>query len=430
MKMKQVLVITYYWPPTGGSGVQRWVKFSKYLRRFGWEPVIYTPENPEQLATDESLQTDVPAGITVLRRKIWEPYALYRKYFGGSASSKGEGVNPLNQQKKSFKQRLAVFLRGNLFVPDPRAGWVCPSVAFLARYLKEHPVDTMVTTGPPHSMHLIGRKLHRITGIRWIADFRDPWTEMHYFKHMGLLPWTAARHRRLEQRVLDEADAVIAVSAPVRNDFQARTKTPVVLITNGFDEDDFAAEAPVLPENRFTLVHTGLFASDGNPLALWDVLARKCASDANFKSQLRIQLAGKTDPEIVEALSVRGLAANVENLGYQPHWKTVELQRSANVLLLPLRQEPEYAKALPGKIFEYLAARRPVLGIGQENGAAAGVLKDAGAGVMYDWDRLKPVRNFIESAWERHLLGTDSAPEGDIAKYSRVELTKKLAELL
>lgn len=410
--------------------MQRWVKFSKYLRRFGWEPVIYTPENPEQLATDDSLLADVPSGITVLKRRILEPYALYRKLFGGSSAAKGEGVNPLNQQKKSFKQKLAVFLRGNLFVPDPRAGWVGPSVAYLRNYLKDNPVDAIVTTGPPHSMHLIGMRLRRITGIRWIADFRDPWTEMHYFKHMGLLPWTAARHRRMEQQVLETADAVIAVSAPVRDDFQARTSTPVVLITNGFDEEDFALSVPELPAGEFSLVHTGLFASDGNPLALWDVLARKCASDANFKAQLRIRLAGKTDPEILDALSVRGLAANVENLGYQPHWKTVELQRSANVLLLPLRQEPEYAKALPGKIFEYLAARRPVLGIGQENGAAAGVLKDAGAGVMYDWNRSEPVRNFIDSAWDRHLTGTDSAPEGDISKYSRVALTKQLSELL
>lgn len=428
--MKKVLVITYYWPPTGGSGVQRWVKFSKYLRRFGWEPVIYTPRNPEQLAVDESLLKELPEDLTVLKRRIVEPYNMYRKLFGGGAASKGEGVNPLNQQKKSFKQKLAVFLRGNLFFPDPRAGWVNPSVRYLTRYLKDNPVDAIVTTGPPHSMHLIGMKLHARTGIRWIADFRDPWTEMHYFKHMGLLPWNAARHRRVEQKVLDEADAVIAVSAPVREDFQARTRTPVVLITNGYDEDDFAAVPPVLPADKFVLVHTGLFASDGNPLALWDVLARKCASDASFKAQLCIRLAGKTDPEILEALSARGLSGNVENLGYLPHQETVALQRSANVLLLPLRQEPEYAKALPGKIFEYLAARRPVLGIGQEGGAAAAVLSDAGAGVMYDWSRREPVRNFIDSAWERHLVGADAAPEGDISKYSRIALTEKLTGIL
>lgn len=426
--MKKVLIISYYWPPTGGSGVQRWVKFAKYLDRFGWEPVVYTPENPERLAVDETLAAELPEGLTVIRRHISEPYAIYHKFFG--ASDKGAGVNPLNQQKKTFKQRLVVGLRGNLFVPDPRVGWVNPSVRFLVKYLKDNPVDAIVTTGPPHSMHLIGMKLARRTGIRWIADFRDPWTEMHYFKHMGLLPWTAARHRSLEQRVLDAADAVIAVSEPVRADFQARTSTPVHLITNGYDDDDFASGPSELPADRFTLVHTGLFASDGNPLRLWDVLAAKCASDRNFKTQLRIVLAGKTDAEIIDALAVRGLSDNVEDLGYQPHIKTTRLQQSANILMLPLRQEPEYAKALPGKIFEYLAARRPVLGIGQEGGAAALVLQDAGAGVMYDWDRVEPVRNYIESAWERHLAGEDARLEGNISKYSRLSLTEKLSAVL
>lgn len=424
--MKRVLIITYYWPPTGGSGVQRWVKFTKYLQRFGWQSIVYTPGNPEQLAVDESLLEDVSPAVTVIKRHINEPYALYRRFF--KAQDKGAGVNPLNQQKKTFKQRLAVVLRGNLFVPDPRIGWVGPSVRFLRKYLRDNPVDAVVTTGPPHSMHLIGLRLKRSTGVRWIADFRDPWTEMHYFKHLGLLPWTAARHRRLEQRVLDKSDVVIAVSAPVRDDFQARTQTPVVLLTNGYDKEDFALDPPELPADRFTLVHTGLFASDGNPLNLWDVLARKCASDGNFRRQLRIRLAGKTDAEIIDALRVRGLWDNVEDLGYLPHPQTVELQRSASVLLLPLRQEPEYAKALPGKIFEYLAARRPVLGIGQEGGAAATMLSSCGAGVMYDWDRTEPLLNFIEGCWERHLAGTDGPCEGDISAYSRLALTKRLAE--
>ncbi len=426
--MKRVLIVTYYWPPTGGSGVQRWVKFTKYLSRFGWECVVYTPENPEQLARDESLLTDIPPELTVLKKPIREPYAMYRKFVG--SSGKGGGVNQLNHQKKSFLQRLAVFVRGNLFVPDPRVGWVKPSVKFLSSYLQEHPVDAVVTTGPPQSMHLIGLGLKRSTGVRWIADFRDPWTEIFYFKHMGLTPWTAARHRNLEQQVLDEADTVISVSPPVRDDFAKRTSTPVVLLTNGYDEADFNRNAPALPEDRFTIVHTGLFASDGNPLCLWDVLARKCTSDSAFKQQLRIRLAGKTDSEIIEALRVRGLSDNVDDLGYLPHFQTVAEQRSANVLILPLRQEPEYAKVLPGKIFEYLAARRPVLGIGQENGAAAAVLKDSGAGVMFDWDRTDPIRNWIDSAWERHLRGEEAPCEGNISSYSRLELTRKLSEIL
>ena len=444
--MKRLLIITYYWPPTGGSGVQRWVKFSKYLPEFGWQPVVYTPENPEQLARDESLLADIPACAEVVKTRILEPYELYRRLTGGK---KGEGeVNPVNAQQKNWKQRLSLWVRGNCFVPDPRIGWVRPSVRFLKKYLAEHPVDAVVTTGPPHSVHLIGLGLKKALGLRWIADFRDPWTEMFYYKHLGLGPAADRRHHRLEQAVLDGADAVISVSPPVAADFRAKTQTPVVLITNGFDEDDFAeagepssgapgvqffpdpengsekildTPAPQRSRTKVRLVHTGLFAADGNPINLWDALAERCAADPAFRERLQIRLAGKVDAAVTEAVRARGLGGNLVELGYLPHDETVREQRAADILLLPLRREPEYAKVLPGKIFEYLAARRPVLGIGQEDGAAAAVLRDAAAGQMFDWDKKDELLAFLDAEHPQ--------TEG-IEKYTRRALTAQLAELL
>ncbi len=446
--MKRLLIITYYWPPTGGSGVQRWVKFSKYLPQFGWQPVVYTPENPEQLARDESLLADIPACAEVIKTHITEPYAVYRRLTGGK---QGEEVNPVNAQKKSWKKRLSLWIRGNCFIPDPRIGWVRPSVRFLKEYLREHPVDAVVTTGPPHSVHLIGRGLKRALGVHWIADFRDPWTEMFYYKHLGLTPASDRRQHRLEQSVLDEADTVISVTPLVQKDFQAKTRTPVVLITNGFDEDDFGGSGDagsqsgmtkgshsgldrshsgldrchsgLDPEShiKFRLVHTGLFAADGNPLNLWDVLARRCAADPAFRSRLQIRLAGKVDRAITDAIRARGLGDNLVELGYLPHDETVREQRAADILLLPLRQEPEYAKVLPGKIFEYLAARRPVLGIGQEDGAAAAVLRDAGAGEMFDWDKTDELLSFLDA---------EHPQTAGIEKYTRRALTAQLTEIL
>ena len=426
--MKRILIISYYWPPTGGSGVQRWVKFAKYLPQEGWQPVIYTPENPERLAVDESLLADVPECAEVIKTRISEPYDLYRKFVGGASKAEG-GVNPVNAGKKSFKQKLALLVRGNCFIPDPRVSWVKPSVRFLVDYLKEHPVDAVVTTGPPQSVHLIGRGLKRATGIRWIADFRDPWTRMFSYKHLGLLPFADRKHHELEQSVLDEADCIIAVTPRVQEDFARATSTPVRLITNGFDQDDFDAE-PKREPGRFTIVHTGLFAADGNPLKLWDALARKCTSDRQFRSALQIKLIGKTDKEIVEAIRSRGLGSNLQDLGYLPHAETVSAQKGADILMLPLRQEPEYAKVYPGKLFEYLAARRPVLGIGQEDGACAAVLAQTGAGVMYDWDKLEPVQSFIDAQWERFKIGDNCPIHSDISKYERKVLTQKLVELL
>ena len=434
--MKRLLIITYYWPPTGGSGVQRWVKFSKYLPEQGWQPVIFTPENPEQLARDESLLRDVPACAEVIKRRIVEPYGIYRRLTGGR---QGQEVNPVNAQKKNWKQRLSLWVRGNCFVPDPRISWVRPSVRFLKKYLAEHPVDAVVTTGPPHSVHLIGRGLKRALGLHWIADFRDPWTEMFYYKHLGLGPAADRRHHRLEQSVLDEADTVISVSPPVRDDFQSKTKTPVVLITNGFDEEDFGdagsqsgmttrgggvttdSHSGLDPESQYRLVHTGLFAADGNPLNLWDALARRCEADPAFRERLEIRLAGKVDAAVTDAIRARGLGPNLVDLGYLPHDATVREQRAADILLLPLRREPEYAKVLPGKIFEYLAARRPVLGIGQPDSAAARILRDAGAGDMFDWDEQDALLSFLDAP---HPQTTD------IGKYTRRALTAQLTQIL
>ena len=419
--LKRLLIITYYWPPTGGSGVQRWVKFSKYLPEFGWQPVVYTPENPEQLARDESLLKDIPACAEVIKTRISEPYAIYRRLTGGKA---GQEVNPVNAQRKSWKQRLSLWIRGNCFIPDPRVGWVRPSVRFLKKYLREHPVDAVVTTGPPQSVHLIGLRLKKELGLRWIADFRDPWTEMFYYKHLGLSAAADRRHRRLEQAVLDGADKIISVSPPVAADFQARTKTPVVLITNGFDESDFRSSevnTPQRPRAEIRLVHTGLFAADGNPLNLWDALAERCAADADFRARLQIRLAGKVDAAITDAIRARGLGDNLVELGYLPHDETVREQRAADILLLPLRREPEYAKVLPGKIFEYLAARRPVLGIGQEDGAAASVLRDAAAGEMFDWDKKEELLAFLDA---------EHPQTAGIEKYTRRALTERLAEVL
>ena len=441
--LKRLLIITYYWPPTGGSGVQRWVKFSKYLPEFGWQPVVYTPENPEQLARDESLLKDIPACAEVIKTHISEPYEIYRRLTGGKA---GQEVNPVNAQRKSWKQRLSLWIRGNCFIPDPRVGWVRPSVRFLKKYLREHPVDAVVTTGPPQSVHLIGLRLKKELGLRWIADFRDPWTEMFYYKHLGLSAAADRRHRRLEQAVLDGADKIISVSPPVAADFQARTKTPVVLITNGFDESDFRGESPCAgvvepgcpgisraifsgsgkpgPQARrdeIRLVHTGLFAADGNPLNLWDALAERCEADPDFRARLQIRLAGKVDAAVTDAIRARGLGDNLVELGYLPHDETVREQLEADFLLLPLRREPEYAKVLPGKIFEYLAARRPVLGIGQEDGAADSVLRDAAAGEMFDWNKKEELLAFLDA---------EHPQAAGIEKYTRRALTERLAEVL
>ena len=425
--MKKVLVITYYWPPTGGSGVQRWVKFSKYLPQYGWQPVIYTPENPEMTSVDRSLEGDIPPEAIVVKRPITEFYSLYRRLMGRRDGSVKE-VNPINNRERTFKQKLMLMLRGNLFIPDPRVTWVRPSVRFLKKYLEENPVDVIVSTGPPHSMHLIAMKVAAATGIPWIADFRDPWTKMFYFKHLGLCSWAEKKHHELERRVLDGATRVVAVSPLVKEDFEKMTGTPVELITNGFDESDFSEE--IVPDGFFNITHTGLFAADGNPETLWKVLADKCAEDSSFRDALRLRLVGKTDSAITESIRQAGLGDNLVDLGYRDHRTAVREQKNASLLILPLRKEPEYRAVLPGKLFEYLASRRPILGIGQTDGAMARIIGNTGSGVVYDWDQESKIRACIDFCWDEFRQGELDDNSSDISEYTRRGLTHRYASLL
>lgn len=428
--MKRVLIITYYWPPSGGSGVQRWVKFAKYLPEEGWQPVIYTPENPELIATDKTLVTEVPEEAEIIRRPIFEPYGIYRRLFGkkGDTGSGQAEVNPINAGRKSFGQKAAMWIRGNMFIPDPRCFWIRPSVRFLKKYLKEHPVDIIVSTGPPHSMHLIARKVAAATGTPWVADFRDPWTRMFYFKHLQLSRWAERKHHSLEEKVLDDASVVVAVSPLVQAEFRSMTATQVKLITNGFDGSDFE-DAIVEPDEYFNIVHTGLFAADGNPEVLWKVLKDKCAQDETFKKALRLRIVGKTDREIIESIGAEGLYGNLLDKGYQPHSVAVKEQKNASLLILPLRKEPEYKATLPGKLFEYLASGRPILGIGQPDGAMAMILNSTKAGVVFDWDDEASIAKYIDICWKQFQDGALATSPENIGQFSRKELTRKMAAL-
>lgn len=460
---KKVLLITYYWPPTGGSGVQRWLKFAKYLPDYGWEPIIYTPLNPARESIDHELSKDIRPETKVLKTRIIEPYGIYNLLTGKKSSAAvGAGVtaNAGNGNNESLTKRISNWIRGNVFIPDPRCLWIRPSVKFLTKWLKDNPVDAIISTGPPHSMHLIAKQVSKNTGIKWIADFRDPWTGMFYFKHLNLSGKSEARHRKLEQEVLDEASGIIVVSESMRKDFSARTGRTVTKITNGYDPQDFQTTLTEEQEEAkrfFEITHTGLMVENGNPSVLWKVLGQMAREDNEFKKHLRIRLIGNTEASIIQDICNNGLKDNIINHGYIPHSEIPGWQKCASVLILPLRKEPEAAAILTGKVFEYLfstadsSGNHPVIaGFGPETGDLAHLLKDAGCGAVHDWDDEKKIKETIASEYlkykEKLRLGeikteercmpsnADNGISGEscskVEAFSRQALTGKLAQLL
>ncbi len=431
--MKRVLVITYYWPPSGGSGVQRWLKTSKYLPQSGWEPVIYTPENPDVNSVDESLLKDVSPELKVIKRKIREPYAAY-KFLTGKKKGEHLQANIVSSEKKGFIQKLSAHIRANWFIPDPRCWWIGPSVKYLSKLIEGgERFDAVISTGPPHSMHLIAREIHKVFNIPWIADFRDPWTRIFYFKHLGLSAKSLRKHKELERSVIAEADRVTVVSSQMKTEFsQGEFETfrdKVEIIPNGYDPEDFySVEKAPDAEGKFVVAHTGLMPESANPDKLWKVLGDMAKSDKDLKEKLMVVTMGQTDGSVKKDIAENGLSDNFKDLGYVPHAQSVAWQKRADILLLPLRKEEESKAILTGKFFEYLASGNNILAFGPTDGDLARSLKETGSGIICEFDD----KNSIKEAFVK-LQKPNSPTQEQIEnrqKYSRKAGAESFAKLL
>jgi glycosyltransferase involved in cell wall biosynthesis len=435
--LKRVLVITYYWPPSGGAGVQRWLKFTKYLPSFGWQPVVYTPSNPEAPVDDPSLAQDIHPDAVVVKRPIREPYELYKKFIG---MDPGERINAgfLSEgEKPPKKEGLSVWIRGNLFIPDARKFWINPSVRFLKKYLRTQKVDAIVSTGPPHSMHLIALKLSRQLDIPWIADFRDPWTEIDFYDQLKLSRWADRKHKRLEKAVLQGADQVVVVGKTMAERFRIIAGIDPVVIPNGYDETDFnrgrGPDTGVSPEvslPEFRIVHVGAMNRDRNHPAFWKALAEMRREDGDFARNLKIKLVGKLDHSVHVSISDHQLQECVEMIPSLPHDRIIPLLQSASVLYLPINDTPNARLLATGKLYEYLSAGRPILGIGPIDGDAAEILRECKAGEMIDFRDTAGIKKTLGEWAGRHPEGTLTIKPVSIERYSRKNLTASFAKLL
>lgn len=428
--MKKVLVITYYWPPSGGSGVQRWLKMQKYLAEFGWLPVIYTADNAEYPVEDASLQADVRPDTVVLRKNITEPYSFYKKFLGLKKSNKIKAGFITEKKKTGWKENLSIWIRGNFFIPDARCWWIRPSVRFLLKYTAEHPVDAIISTGPPHSMHLIGMKLHRKTGIPWVADFRDPWTDIDYFPELKLTAASFRKHLRLEREVLETADKVVTVGSFLVQNLQQHGAKQVELVYNGFD---FSLPKTRTPQpGKFVIAHLGVIPASRNAENLWQALRELLDELDGFANDLELQLTGQVDVSVVESLNAHGLQPYVKLIPYLPYAEAAEAQRSAAVLLLLINNTPQAKGILSGKLFEYLAANRPILAVGPADGDVASILQETQAGHIAGFDDKNGMKTIVENYYKlfqnRQLLCHSDMEAID--RYSRRNLAGKYADIL
>lgn len=427
--MKKVLIITYYWPPSGGAGVQRWLKFVKYLRNFGWEPLVYTASNPEYPVADFTLEKDIPANLEVLKTRVWEPYDIYKKFIG---LKKGDKINAafLTEKKKpKLTEKIAVWIRGNFFIPDARKFWIKPSIRFLADYLKKNPVDAIVSTGPPHSMHRIALGLKTKFNIPWMADFRDPWTKIDYYHDLHLTWFADTLHKKKELQTLQKANRIVVISEGMKKEFQEIFMRDYEVITNGFDEDDLPKILPE-PDKKFSVAHIGSLVKTRNPDILWKVLHQLAAERPAFAADLEIKLVGKVDYFVTQSIEKYSLTSFVRKIDYLPHTAVIEEQLKSQVLLLLINNTPNAKSILTGKFFEYMAARRPILCIGPVDGDAAKIMRETNCGLVSGFEDEVGLRNNVLRFYTSFTKGDTDIDNRSIDDYSRIQLTQKLSQIL
>ena len=423
---KKVLIVTYYWPPAGGPGVQRWLKFVKYLPDFGIEPIVYIPKNPTYPLIDEGLQKEVSYGTKILRNNIIEPYGWASVFSKKNTKKISSGIIP-DKKKQSALQRLMLWVRGNLFIPDARVLWVRPSVTYLSNYILENKIDIIITTGPPHSLHLIGMELKKRLKVEWIADFRDPWTTIGYHKELKLSAKSQQRHKDMEKAVLNTADKVIVTSPTTKAEFEALTDKPVSVITNGYDMEKITKE-PL--DEKFTLAHIGSFLSERNPEILWQSLAELVNENEAFKEKFELKLIGAVSQEVFNTIDKYGLSDYVNAIGYVSHDEAIAQQRKSQVLLLVEIDSPDTRCIIPGKLFEYMVSERPILAIGPEGADFAQIIKATNTGVSVTYNEKEVLKNAIEGYFVQFTEGSLKSHAMGLQQYSRKNLTGQLADLL
>jgi len=419
----KVLIITYYWPPAGGSGVQRWLKFVKYLRDFDIEPVVYTIRDPKYAICDDDLEQEIPEGIEILREPIWEPNAILSLFGSKNKKASAGFLNP----NPSFFGKITQYIRANFFIPDARKFWIKPSVKALKTYLQDNTIDLVITTGPPHSAHLIGLQLKEKLHIKWMVDFRDPWTDIDYFHQLPLTKRAIKNHQDLEQSVLTKADTVLVVSKTMKANFE-KFNANVKVITNGYDTVNSTRDVTL--DTQFSLVHIGLMNSDRNHTMLWQVLQELCNEKTDFKRDLQLKFVGSLANDVKDAIETYELTSKTKFIEYIPHNEVSDYQRSAQVLLLPINNVSSAKGIITGKIFEYLQANRPILAIAPIDGDLAEIINETKSGTVIEFNDAATLKETIRNMYLDYQDNSLHSTSQNIEKYHRKELTKKLVEAI
>lgn len=434
--MKKVLIVAYYFPPSGGPGVQRVLKYVQYLREFGWEPVVLTVSDGNFPARDESLLEEIPQDVRVIRTDIFEPYDLYRKLTGKEKGTAID-VNTIRKEgaKLSASERLAEFIRATIFIPDARIGWYSHAVKAGLEAIREEKIDAIYSSSPPYTCALIARALKRKTGLPWIAGFRDPWTGFITTPDRWAIP--AAIDRKLERAVFTEADLVEVAWLGIMKDAMGKyPKLPAAKfhhLPNGFDSHDFPeVDLSSRTDNRFTVTYTGSMYGRRNPDAFLRAVETLVSRGEVDSSRIRLRFIGRFGEEVMQMFRTSQLGDAIDVVGYMPHRESIAQLFLSDALLLVVDECDESDEVVPGKVYEYIGSGRPLIAVAPEGSAIADLVAETRGGYVAHQSNIKGIAEAFLALYRDHISGRHSlVPDATaIARYERRTTTGELAELL
>ena len=419
---KKVLIISYYWPPAGGPGVQRWMKFVKYLPEYNIKPILYIPENPNYPIYDYSLNDEVSEKLEIIKNPITEISNIISNSKSLNLIRSGNIPNPKEQ---SLLQRLLFFIRGNLFIPDMKILWKNKSIDFIENYLSKTKIDVVITTGPPHSLHLIGYELKKRLNIKWISDFRDPWVNLNYLNRFHLLPCVKRRHKKLRDKVLINSNSVIVTSEKLKKLYKEIAPN-IFKITNGYDYE----YSTVNIDSKFSISHIGSLYPERNPKYLWDIIDEICINNEEFRSNLQINFIGNTSEKIIKYLSNKTFKSCVKFFDYVDYKRAIEFMCSSQILLMVEVNDNDSSYAIPGKLFDYLNSKRPIIAIGPDKSEVNQILYDTNAGKFFNYNESINLKLHIENLYNQYEMGSISYNAKNISIYRRKNLTEELSKII
>ncbi|MBC8384580.1 MAG: glycosyltransferase family 4 protein [Candidatus Cloacimonetes bacterium] len=427
--MKKVLIITYYFPPSGGPAVQRIINFIKYLPEFGWNPLILTVKNGEFPAIDHTLR--IPDNCKVHKTFSLEPNFLYKK-FTGLKRDDSIPVAVISNKNANWKKRLSNWIRLNIFIPDAKIGWLPFAVKKGKEIILSEKPDLIFSSAPPQTVHLIAQKLSEWSKIKWIADFRDPWTDIYHYDDVKRNSLSRIIERKMEKKVLENADRISVVSNDIIRLIREKIEdiSKFELITNGFDEQELAGLEEIAKYDKFTMIYSGKMNEQQNPANLWKSLQNLINENSEFRDHFQLIIYGNIVPNLIEEIKKFIPEPNVKMYPYIPHKLLLKVLKKSHISLLLIPNTEKNRGIITGKLFDYLAVENFIIGLGPVGGDADEILHKTNCGKMFDYDDLESIRSEMIEQFENWRSGKIlEIYRTEKQQYTRRQLTVKLADV-